>query len=127
MSSEMRLKKICDYCGAPFIAKQHRTRFCCHRCNQLDYKRKQRDEQIANTNAYTMESTQQKPPLVSNVHLIEKALINIKELSVVCGISERTLFRLIKSEDFPKMKVGKRLLFDKQQVLEYFNHKFGNP
>jgi predicted DNA-binding transcriptional regulator AlpA/endogenous inhibitor of DNA gyrase (YacG/DUF329 family) len=125
MSSEMRLKKLCEYCGSPFIAKQHRTRFCSHRCNQLDYKRKQRDLLIADTNASTMEIIHQKKPPTA-LQSIQKVLINIKELSVVCGISERTLFRLIKAEDFPKMKVGKRLLFDKDLVLQYFNHKFGN-
>ena len=124
MSSEMRLKKMCEYCGTPFIAKQHRTRFCCHRCNQLDYKQKQRDLTIADTIDRTRQITEQQKPSFS-LHTVEKSLINIKELSVVCSISERTLFRLIKADDFPKMKVGKRLLFDKLQVLEYFNHKFG--
>jgi len=57
---------------------------------------------------------------------VAKELVNILELSVVTGLSERTLFRLIKDQKFPKMKVGRRLLFDRERVIKYFNQKYGN-
>jgi len=57
---------------------------------------------------------------------VVKELVNILELSVVTGLSERTLFRLIKDKKFPKMKVGRRLLFDRVKVIKYFNQNYGN-
>ena len=57
---------------------------------------------------------------------VMKELVNIKELSVVTSLSERTLFRLIKDKKFPKMKVGKRLVFNKDAVVNYLNYKYGS-
>jgi len=54
-----------------------------------------------------------------------KELVSIKELTVIVGLSESTLFRLIKDKKFPRLKVGKRLLFNKESVINYMNFKYG--
>ena len=55
-----------------------------------------------------------------------KMLISVKELSALSGLSERTLFRVMKDKSFPKLKIGKRLLFPKESVISYMNLKFGS-
>ena len=62
-------------------------------------------------------------PVTDNV---EKELINIIELTIVTGLSERTLFRLLKDPKFPKFRVGKRLLFKKELVMNYLTFKYSN-
>jgi len=54
---------------------------------------------------------------------MQKEYISISGLSEILGIAERSLFRAIKAEGFPKLKVGRRLLFNKQQVVDYFISK----
>lgn len=56
----------------------------------------------------------------------EKALINVKELSVLTGISRRSIFNLMADDSFPRIKIGRKLLFDKNQVLEFIKTKYGN-
>jgi hypothetical protein len=43
MSSNIRTKKTCEYCGNSFVAHTFVTRYCSHRCNRLYYKQQLRD------------------------------------------------------------------------------------
>jgi excisionase family DNA binding protein len=53
-------------------------------------------------------------------------LITISELAKCTKVSQRTLFRLLKDEKFPRIKVNKRLLFDKDAALKYIINTYGN-
>lgn len=59
-------------------------------------------------------------------HSLEPDLIDIKRLAFVTSMSRSTIFRLIKDPEFPRLKIGGILLFDKREVLDYLKHKFGN-
>jgi excisionase family DNA binding protein len=126
MSSKIRLKKICEHCRKLFTAKTTKTRFCSHRCNAIAYKLRVKQDKIiqSNENAKTQIVSNRMPP--ESASIVSKELVSIKELSVITSFSERTLFRLIKDKKFPKIKVGKRLAFNKDAVIKYFNNKYGN-
>jgi hypothetical protein len=105
MISNMRLKKVCAFCKKVFVAKTTVTRCCSDACAKKNYKKRQRDEKLANANGDTKEQMQSligplpaTDPVTDN---IEKELINVIELSIVTGLSERTLFRLMKDPKFP--------------------------
>jgi len=34
MTSNIRIEKVCQYCGTKFIAKTTVTRYCSHSCNK---------------------------------------------------------------------------------------------
>lgn len=53
-------------------------------------------------------------------------MVGTSGLSAVTGLSERTIFRLIKDPAFPRVKIGKRLLFKKDAVIDYLTSKYGN-
>lgn len=36
------------------------------------------------------------------------------------------LYRLIKDEDFSKLKIGKRLVFNKEAMMAYLSNKYGS-
>jgi len=56
----------------------------------------------------------------------EQEFIDIKMLAFVTSMSERMLFNLIKDPAFPKLKIGRRLLFEKKAVMGYLVNKYGN-
>ncbi len=57
---------------------------------------------------------------------MEKKFINIKELSTVVGLGLGTINKYIKEGAIPSYKVGKRRLFDKDEIVEWIkNHKEG--
>ena len=129
MSSNIRLKKICVSCSQLFIAKTAVTKCCSDACAKALYKKRLRDQKLAA--AQTANKDDIASVVVNATANVddkkeEKELIDIKALSAVAGLSERTLFRLIKDPLFPKFKIGKRLLFKKEKVMIYLTHKYSN-
>lgn len=55
----------------------------------------------------------------------EPDLIDIEQLSFYTSISKRTIFRLLSDSRFPKIKIGRRLLFNRAKVIGYLEERFG--
>lgn len=53
MSSNIRIKKVCEHCGEIFMAKTTITRYCSHRCNSAAYKKKVKQDKIEQSNQQT--------------------------------------------------------------------------
>jgi len=53
----------------------------------------------------------------------EQEFIDIKMLAFITSMSERMRFNLIKDPDFPRLKIGRRLLFEKKAVMDYLVKK----
>lgn len=104
------------------------TKYCSLQCAQRAYKKRVKEDKIDEAAKKTKEDLLgQNHPLGNSANIrVVKELVNIKELSVITSLSERTLFRLIKDKKFPKMKVGKRLVFNKDAVVNYLNYKYGS-
>ena len=124
----MRIKKVCQHCGEVFTAQTTITKYCSLQCAQRAYKKRVKEGKIDDATKKTREDLLvQRQPLGNSAGIqVMKELVNIKELSVITSLSERTLFRLIKDKKFPKMKVGKRLVFNKDAVVNYLNYKYGS-
>ena len=126
MSSNLELKRICQHCGKSFIAKKTSTKFCSLECGQRNYKIRQRINKISASNAVARASFNgPEKILADSVPPIEKYFISIKLLALTIGVSERTLFRLIKDNKFPRLKIGRRLLFHRESVIAYISNKYG--
>jgi excisionase family DNA binding protein len=127
MSSNLTLKKVCQHCGNVFTAKTTVTKFCSDDCAKKNYKLRKRQEAILISNGQTKDSlltkTTSKP---EHIVMDQQELINIRVLSAVSSIGERTLYRLIKDKEFPKVKIGRVLLFHKKTVIDYIIKKYGN-
>ncbi|WP_431217949.1 helix-turn-helix transcriptional regulator [Puia sp. P3] len=52
-------------------------------------------------------------------------LIDIKILCAITTIPERTMYRLVKDKDFPKLKIGRSVRFHKETVIQYLINKYG--
>ena len=127
MSSHIRIQKTCQHCKKVFTARTTVTRFCSDDCAKRNYKKRMREEKLQAAKADASEQAQEHLlSLAEATTATEKEFVDIRQLSLLVGLSERTLFRLIQSEDFPKLKVGRRLLFQKAKVIAYLNAKYGS-
>ena len=115
MSSDLRVKNVCRFSNKHFIAKQYGTKFRSLACAQRSYKQDVRDEKIALTAETVKEQVSKPSPIKTPLPTVEKALIPMKELALVIGISEGTLLRLVKDATFPKIKIGEHLLFPERK------------
>jgi excisionase family DNA binding protein len=131
MSSNIRIQKVCHHCKKVFTAKTTVTKFCSDDCAKRNYKLRKKEKQVEESvksariemdQLLTTGSSKSK----GHATIGEKALINVKELSVLIGISRRSIFNLMADKHFPRIKIGRKLLFDKNEVIEFVKTKYGN-
>ncbi|RPD41288.1 helix-turn-helix transcriptional regulator [Chitinophaga barathri] len=130
MSSNLRIKKVCEHCNEIFVAQKTTTKYCSLNCARRNYKLREKKERIKKATDGVKErlvqTSMREKPAEAAVSQEAGDLIDIKKLAEVTSISERTLFRLIKEPGFPKMKVGRSLLFHRETVVKYLVTKFSN-
>lgn len=118
MSSNLEIIKKCQFCDSEFIAKTLVTRYCSHKCNSRHYKKKERDKKI---NAATSDKVaSQNSKIIYNPEINSKDFLSIKETSSLLGISERTIFRLVKSGVLISNKVGGRRILKRSDINKLF-------
>jgi len=120
MSSNISVTEICEYCGKEFTAKTTVTRYCSHTCNSRAYKQglkeKKVEKVIENTN-------KQKILNASDVNyeiIKQKEFLSLKEANILLGVSERTLYRLIKAGTLKSTKIGRRTIIKKSEIDKLF-------
>ena len=127
MSSNIRINKVCQHCNKIFIAKTTVTKFCSDQCAKSNYKKRQKDGRIELSQADTERQLSEGKQRGRGASTDSSAeMLGTSGLSAVIGLSERTIFRLIKDPAFPRVKIGKRLLFKKDAVINYLTSKYGN-
>ena len=128
MSSNIRIKKICQHCNKVFTAKTTVTKFCSDVCAKANYKKRQREHAIElshiDTEKQLSQAKSDDKPLLSG--FLAKEMVSINGLAAMTGLSERTIFRLMKDPEFPRVKIGKKLLFKTDNVMDYLTFKFSN-
>lgn len=110
MSSNIRLQKVCEECDEVFTARTTITPFCSHRCGCRNHKRRGRDakievekrkfREIQVANILNASSKLDNKKIVSSRNFnsaaannLTKELLDIQEIALIMGISERTLHR----------------------------------
>lgn len=111
MSSNIRLNKICQFCGSSFVAKTTVTKFCSDNCAKRAYKARVRKEKIKKALKQPKEPLLEIMPLISN-----KEYLNIQEAGQLIGSSRWTIHRLIKSGKLKAAKVGSRIIISRKAI-----------
>jgi excisionase family DNA binding protein len=115
MSSNIKVQRICQYCGNEFTARTTVTRFCSQRCASAAHKQKVRAAKIEQSNRQTQQIRNQ--PIEE---LKAKAFLSIADTCKLVGISRRTVYRLIERGELIIGKAGKRTIIrrsDLEQLL----------
>ncbi len=102
MSSNIRIKSNCDFCGNEFIAKTLKTRYCSHTCNNRDYKEKLKNQKISKE----VKVRKDKEGLES---LKDREYLTAKDAALIVGCSTKTIYRLISDGTIKGVNLSKRL------------------
>lgn len=114
MSSNLRIKKICDWCGKSFIAKTTTTKYCSHLCNSRAYKaikKKEKIKQHAKANSIDIS-------LPSFDYLNSKEYLKINEVSSLLGLCRQTVYNLIYSGQLKASKISPRITLIKRSDID---------
>jgi excisionase family DNA binding protein len=115
MSSNIKIEKVCQYCGAEFTAKTTKTKYCSHKCASRAYKARQRDGKIR---ASLTETIQIKESEIEE--LKAKDFLSITETYKLLGVSRRTVYRMIERGDLKATKIGGRTIVRRTDIDKLF-------
>ena len=104
MSSNIRVQRICQYCGEEFTARTTVTKHCSDNCAKRAYKVKIREGKVKQSNEATI-IIKTKPI----EELKAKPILKPKEAAQLLGCSVRTIYRLIDNNTIPAKNLGERL------------------
>lgn len=115
MSSNIRINKVCKFCGNNYVAKTTVTKFCTDVCAKKAYKVRIRNEKIEKAIKLS-----EKELIEINPILINKEFLNIIEAGKLLGFSRWTIHRLIKDGKLKASKIGSRIIISRNSIDKLF-------
>lgn len=115
MSSNIRIKKVCQHCGEEFIAKTTVTKYCGDNCAKRAYKARKKKEKITKTPSVDDQKIEYRAR-----SLEQKEFLNIQETCHLLGASRMTIYRQIKRGNIPAIKLGRRTIIMKSALENLF-------
>ena len=103
VSSNIEIKRICQYCGNDFVAKTTVTKFCGLKCSSKAYKQKNREAKIQ-VSERLMNKIRQKPM----EELKAKEFLLVKDAAALLNSSRQMIYGLIKSGKLKATNIQKK-------------------
>jgi DNA binding domain, excisionase family len=117
MSSNIRINRICKYCGEVFVAKTFKTQFCSHSCNSKDYKKREKIRKIEESQEeYKSDLKNSKSQSMNMEELKSKIYLSIAEVCLLVGMSDSTIRKFVKEGKLKTIRLGKKHLILKSQI-----------
>lgn len=114
VTSSIRIKKLCEWCGQEFEAQRCSTKFCLHRCANLAYKQALREKRIKQCDERTQAIKIKKA--VSNVK--DKEFLSFREVGKLLGLSRQAIYKMVKAGYLKASKLSSRLSLIRRADIE---------
>ena len=104
MSTNIKIQRICQFCGNEFTARTTTTKYCSHKCNSRHYKKKVKDEKIDTSNNETLRIRSR------NIEDVKtKEFLTVRDVSILLGCSLRTAYRLVNNGTIKGINLAERM------------------
>lgn len=114
MSSNLSIKKICEFCQKEFIAKTIKTRYCSHNCNRKHYKLVKKKGEIETIEKAT------KLNITSIEEVNKKDFLTVNETALILNMSKRTVYRLIQNRELNAYNFSERKTLIRRKDIDYY-------
>jgi excisionase family DNA binding protein len=111
MSTNIRVKRICQFCGKEFEAKTTVTQFCGDVCAKRAYKARVKAAKIETSNKETLQVVNR--PIAQ---IQEREFLSITQACHLLGVSRVTLWRLMRRGRLAGVKMGKRTILKRSAI-----------
>jgi len=110
MSSNITVIRVCEHCGNDFTARTTVTRFCGDLCAKRNYKQRQKEKKISQSNKETESIKQNKVKQIKDVSKLD--YLNPTDTARLLLCSVRNVYKLIDSGKLPfaQLSEKKRLI-----------------
>lgn len=120
MSSNIRTKRICEYCKTEFTGKTTKTRYCSSKCNSAAYKRTKRQSKIEQSNL-EVKKEKNAAVLKNGIPIQDKQLLSIIETSIFLGVSRQTVYNWLNNGTIKGKRMSNRkVLILKSDLMSLF-------
>ena len=113
MSSNIKIERICEWCGNRFLAQTTVTRFCSKRCSEHSYKERMRQKKMALSN---QETIQYNPDRKSR----EKDFLTPTETAQYLGVGRTYIYDCINRGKIKVTRIGRKTLISKADIQAMF-------
>lgn len=117
MSSNLKIKRICAWCGKEFIAQKTTTACCSKQCANALYKKRKRDEAIKTNNQSIEKKIEEKP--IERIK--DKPFLTITETAIYLGVTRPTVYGYIKRSELKVIRLGFKYFLKKEDIDKLFN------
>jgi excisionase family DNA binding protein len=120
-----RINKICKHCSNLFVAQKVTTKFCSHRCGQLNYKLRAKLEKKGEAEKETKNLIDLKLRVnaVSLEIIRQKDFLTVREIAVLIGCSKQTVYKLIHSGKIKATNISeKKTLILRSDIDRMFDY-----
>ena len=114
MSSNIKIERICEWCGNRFMAQTTVTRFCSKRCSEHSYKERMRQKKMALSN---METSQCNLDRKSK----DKDFLTPTETAQYLGVGRTYIYDCINRGKIKVTRIGRKTLISKTDIQAMFD------
>lgn len=112
MSSNIKIERICEWCGKNFIAQTTVTRFCSKRCSEHSYKERLRQKKMAVSNQETVQT---------NFKWRDKDYLTPTQAAELLGIGRMSIYRYIRNGKIKVVRFARKTLISKADIQAMFD------
>ena len=106
----MEVKRICQWCGKPFIAQKTTTNYCSHQCSSRCYKHRMKEQR--------MELIHSQELLEVKKRLESQEYFTFSQAAKVMGVSRQYIYKLVKEEKLRASRISSRMSFIRRADIE---------
>ena len=114
MSSNIRIERICEWCGKQFTAQTTVTRFCSKRCAEHAYKERLRQKKISLSNQETAHNSREKESR-------NKEFLSPSETARYLGVGRTYIYDCINRGKIKVTRIGRKTLISKADIQAMFD------
>ncbi len=113
MSSNIKVQRICQFCGKEFTARTTKTQYCGDVCAKRAYKARVKDAKIQVSNVET-QKVKEKP--IEEIKT--KEFLTIKDVAKLLNCSIRTAYRLANQGTIKSFRITERKTLVKRSEID---------
>lgn len=111
----MEVKRICQWCGKPFMAKKTTTNYCSPQCSKRGYKHRMKERR--------MEMREFQEMLEVKNKLESQEYFTFSQAARLMGVSRQYVYKLVKRTNFVHQVKFKNVAHQKSRHRTYAENK----
>lgn len=106
----MEVRRICQWCGKPFIAQKTTTRFCSPECAKRGYKHRIKERKMELRHAQEMQELRRT--------LGQQDYFTFSQAARLMGVSRQYIYKLVKEDKLRASRISKKMSFIRRADIE---------